>query len=251
MRTIAEESWYETVPFANGVTLIHEPWIKPFFRCNTWHVQGRDRDLLVDTGLGHFSLRKNVPLLGARPLVCVASHAHFDHIGCHHEFGERWIHEAEAGILADPRPQWTLADPYADDAMFDALPQGWDAAAYKVRPAPATRLLADGDAIDLGDRAFVVIHTPGHSPGGIALYEEATGTLIAGDIVYDGTLIDDTFHSDRADYARSLQRLRALSASIVHGGHFASFGRTRLTQLIDDYLSGTQLDGHGLGDGPK
>ena len=73
MRTIAEESWYETVPFASGVTLIHEPWIKPFFRCNMWHVQGRDRDLLVDTGLGHFSLRKNVPLLGARPLVCVAS----------------------------------------------------------------------------------------------------------------------------------------------------------------------------------
>ena len=41
----------------DGVTLIHEPWIKPFFRCNIWHVRGRDRDLLFDTGLGHFSLR--------------------------------------------------------------------------------------------------------------------------------------------------------------------------------------------------
>ena len=42
---------------ADGVTLIHEPWIKPFFRCNMWHVRGRDRDLLFDSGLGHFSLR--------------------------------------------------------------------------------------------------------------------------------------------------------------------------------------------------
>lgn len=243
MRVIAEENWYETVPFANGVTLIHEPWIKPFFRCNMWHVQGRDRDLLVDTGLGHFSLRQNVPLLDrTRPLLCVASHAHFDHIGCHHEFADRWIHEAEAEILADPRPRWTLADPYADDAMFDTLPQGWNAAAYQVAPAPATKLLADGEVIDLGDRAFTVIHTPGHSPGGIALYEEATGTLIAGDIVYDGELIDDTFHSDHAAYARSLERLRALPVSIVHGGHFASFGRTRLMQLIDNYLSGTQAN---------
>ena len=42
---------------ADGVTLIHEPWIKPFFRCNIWHVRGRDRDLLFDSGLGHVSLR--------------------------------------------------------------------------------------------------------------------------------------------------------------------------------------------------
>ena len=44
----------------DGVTLIHEPWIKPFFRCNIWHVRGRDRDLLFDTGLGHVSLRRHV-----------------------------------------------------------------------------------------------------------------------------------------------------------------------------------------------
>ena len=236
MHEIAERDWYEVVPFADGISLIHEPWIKPFFRCNMWHVRGRDRDMLVDTGLGHFGLRRNVPLLtGAKPLVCVASHAHFDHIGSHHEFDERWIHAAEAGILADPRPEWTLADPYATDAMFDALPQGWDASAYRVRAAPPTRLLSDGDILDLGDRKFEVIHTPGHSPGGIALYEAATRTLIAGDIVYDGELIDDTFHSDRTAYMRSLARLRALPVSVVHGGHFQSFGQTRLRQIIDAY----------------
>ena len=78
---------------------------------------------------------------------------------------------SEAAILADPRHEWTLADRYATDQMFDRLPPGWDAAAYRIRPAPATVLLRHGDRIDLGDRAFEVIHTPGHSPGGIALFE--------------------------------------------------------------------------------
>jgi hypothetical protein len=53
-------SWYETIRMADGVTLIHEPWIKPFFRCNIWHVRGRDRDLLFDSGLGHVSLSRHV-----------------------------------------------------------------------------------------------------------------------------------------------------------------------------------------------
>ncbi|TJV27846.1 MAG: MBL fold metallo-hydrolase, partial [Mesorhizobium sp.] len=161
------------------VTLIHEPWIKPFFRCNIWHVRGRDRDLLFDTGLGHFSLRRHVPLVTERKLVCVASHTHFDHIGCHHEFPDRCVHAAEAEILADPRNEWTVADRYATDAMFDGMPQGWDATRYRIRPAPADRLLGEGDFVDLGDRAFEVIHTPGHSPGGIALYERKTGILLS------------------------------------------------------------------------
>ncbi|MCB1404296.1 MAG: MBL fold metallo-hydrolase, partial [Rhodobacteraceae bacterium] len=58
----------------------------------------------------------------------------------------------------------------------------------------------------LGDRHFEVIHTPGHSPGGIALWEAATGILFSGDILYDGPLVEDTYHADAADYRRSMER---------------------------------------------
>ena len=78
---VSADEWYETIRMADGVTLIHEPWIKPFYRCNIWHVRGRHRDLLFDTGLGQVSLRAHVPLVSERSLVCVASHTHFDHIG--------------------------------------------------------------------------------------------------------------------------------------------------------------------------
>jgi glyoxylase-like metal-dependent hydrolase (beta-lactamase superfamily II) len=235
--------WYETIRMADGVTLIHEPWIKPFFRCNMWHVRGRDRDLLFDSGLGHVSLKGHVALVSEKPLVCVASHTHFDHIGCHHEFSERCVHGAEAHILADPRNDWTLADRYATDAMFDAMPQGWDAAKYRIPPAPAGRVLAHGDVIDLGDRVWEVIHTPGHSPGGIALYERKSGTLLSGDIVYDGPLIDDAYHSLVSDYVVTLERMRDLDIAVVHGGHFPSFGATRYRQLIDEYLAAKRKPG--------
>ena len=127
--------------------------------------------------------------------------------------------------------------------MFDGLPENWDAKSYRVRPVPATRLLGDGEVIDLGDRAFEVIHTPGHSPGGIALCEKKTGALLSGDIVYDGPLIDDAYHSDLGDYEKSLRRLARMSIQIVHGGHFSSFAGSRLGTIIDEYLAGRRLPG--------
>lgn len=240
---IEDASWYETIRMADGITLIHEPWIKPFFRCNIWHVRGRDRDLLFDSGLGHVSLATHVGLVTERKLVCVASHTHFDHIGCHHEFPDRCVHSAEAAILANPRNDWTLANGYATDDMFDAFPERWDAARYRIEPASAGRLLEHGDIVDLGDRAFEVVHTPGHSPGGIALFERDTRTLLSGDIVYDGPLIDDAYHSHTDDYVTTLERLRELDVEIVHGGHFPSFGRTRYRQIIDEYLTSKRQPG--------
>lgn len=241
---VSAHEWYETIRMGDGVTLIHEPWIKPFFRCNIWHVRGRDRDLLFDSGLGHFSLRAHVPLVCERSIACVASHTHFDHIGCHHEFpGCCAVHSAEAHILADPRNDWTLAGRYATEEMFDRLPKGWDTAAYHVKPAKADTILEAGDVIDLGDRAFEVIHTPGHSPGGIGLLERKTGIFLSGDIVYDGPLIDDAYHSDVPVYVETLERLRALAVSVVHGGHFPSFGPVRFRQLIDDYVAGHRKPG--------
>ena len=239
MRRIPPQDWYRTRSIGDGITFIDEPFIQEFYRCNIWHVRGRDRDMLVDSGMGVVSLSDWVPLVTERPLTAVASHTHFDHIGCHHEFPDRCVHRAEAELLAQPTRANTLADPYVTDDIFDALPPApYSSARYAVRPAPATRLLDDGDVVDLGDRHFEVIHTPGHSPGGIALYEAASQTLFSGDIVYDGPLIEDTYHADAADYVRSMQRLRGLDIRTVHGGHFPSFGRDRLHQIIDTWLDG-------------
>ena len=237
MRRAKAEDWWRVTRLADDVTLIDEPHVEPFYRCNCWHVRGRDGDMLVDSGMGVVSLRAWVPLVTERPLEAVASHTHFDHIGCHHEFDRRSVHRAEADIIAAPTRRATLAEPYVTDDIFTALPpEPYASADYEVAPAPATRLLEDGDRIDLGDRSFEVIHTPGHSPGGIALFEAATGILLSGDIVYDGPLIEDTYHSDADHYERSMRRLLDLPVSVVHGGHFPSYGAERHREIIRAWL---------------
>ncbi|MGI9463362.1 MAG: MBL fold metallo-hydrolase, partial [Aestuariivirgaceae bacterium] len=189
MQRIAADDWYRVRQVGEDVTHIDEPHIETFYRCNIWHVRGRDRDLLFDSGMGVVSLRQHVPLVTEKPCLAVASHTHFDHIGCHHEFTERLIHPAEADLLAAPTRANTFADKHVTDDIFTALPPApYVSAEYAVQRAPATGLVADGDVIDLGDRHFEVIHPPGHSPGGIALWEQATGILFSGDIVYDGPL---------------------------------------------------------------
>ncbi|MCV9961562.1 MBL fold metallo-hydrolase [Pararhizobium sp. BT-229] len=241
MQRISADKWYQTRRLDDDVTAISEPFIQEFYRCNVWHVRGRDRDMLVDSGMGVVSLREYVPLVTERDLIAVASHTHFDHIGCHHEFECRAVHSAEADLLANPTRQNTLADPYVTDDIFDALPpEPYCSTCYAVKKAPATRILEDGDVIDLGDRVFEVIHTPGHSPGGIALYEKATEILFSGDILYDGPLIEDTYHSNADDYLASMERLLKIPARIVHGGHFPSFSGQRYRQLITDWLNEKQ-----------
>jgi glyoxylase-like metal-dependent hydrolase (beta-lactamase superfamily II) len=243
MRIETPEAWYRVRRLDDGVTWIDEPWIKEFYRCNIWHVRGRERDLLVDSGWGVVSLREHIPLVTEKPLVAVASHTHFDHMAGHHEFEERWVHRAEAEPLARPSRQNTLVEPYVTDEVFDALPpEPYRSATYCPKAAPATRLLEDGDEVDLGDRRFEVVHTPGHSPGGIALFERATGILFSGDIVYGGPLIEDCPGADAEAYARSMRLLLALPVRVMHGGHFPSCSGEWLRGLIRDWLKAKGLE---------
>jgi glyoxylase-like metal-dependent hydrolase (beta-lactamase superfamily II) len=238
METVSADQWYRIRTVGDGVTWIDEPFIQEFYRCNIWHVRGRDRDMLVDSGMGVVSLREQIPLVTEKPCAAIASHTHFDHIGCHHEFEDRRVHADEAAILAEPTRANTLADPYVEDGIFTKLPPApYASTEYAVRAAPATTILNAGDVIDLGDRVFEVIHTPGHSPGGIMLFEKASGILFSGDTVYDGPLIDDAYHSDLTAYIASMKRILDLPVRVIHGGHFPSFDGQKYRDLIRRFLA--------------
>lgn len=240
MSSEVARDWYATRRVADGITLIEEVHVASWLRCNIWHVQGRDRDLIIDTGMGLRPLTAEIAQLAGRPLTAIMTHSHFDHAGGLHQFEHRCGHAQEAAIIADPTPRNTVADTgYLRAKTFTALPYaGFTHADYRVQPAPLTGLLDEGDVIDLGDRVFHVLHLPGHSPGSIALYERATRTLFSGDVIYDGALIDDLYHSDAQMLAESHARLREFPVQTVHAGHFGSFGQARLLDLLDEYAAG-------------
>lgn len=193
--------------------------------------------MLIDSGMGVVSLREWVPIVTEKSLTAVASHTHFDHIGCHHEFEDVAVHSAEVDVITEPTRLSTLANPYVTDDIFTKLPPvPYQSSTYEVKSVKPTRILDDGDIIDLGDRHFEVIHTPGHSPGGIALWESKTSILFSGDIVYNGPLIEDTYHSNAPDYYKSMIRLFDLPAKVVHGGHFVSYDGVTHRRIIRAWL---------------
>lgn len=246
--------WFERRSFADGVTLLWEPAVHPLVRCNIWHVAGRDRDLVIDTGVGVVPLRGEIEQITDRPVVALATHIHWDHVGGLHEFDTRLMHPREATRMAHYEEFATLttSDLPAElvqalgtpEAPFDqrylvthAAYEGHDPDHYSVVSTAVTDEVVDGDGVDLGDRHFEVLHLPGHSPGSIGLWEEATRTLFSGDAIYDGVLLDDLPDSDVVEYVATMRRLRGMPARVVHGGHDQSFGRERLVELADGYLS--------------
>ena len=50
------DRWFERKTISDDITLLWEPHVIPLMRCNIWHVRGRDRDLMIDTGMGVSSL---------------------------------------------------------------------------------------------------------------------------------------------------------------------------------------------------
>ena len=235
------------------MTLLTEPHVHPLIRCNIFHVRGRDRDLIVDTGVGVASVRSELADVLDRPAVAVATHIHYDHVGGLHEFDERVMHRIEAPRMAPYREFGalrradfgadalellaTIGYPIVDELLIDALPrEGYDPADHRIVSTTVTREVEEGDRVDLGDRSFEVLHLPGHSPGNIGLFEEPTGVLFTGDAIYDGPLIDGLPDSVVAAYLATMERLRRVPATIVHGGHDPSFGRDRLVELVDAYI---------------
>jgi glyoxylase-like metal-dependent hydrolase (beta-lactamase superfamily II) len=247
------DHWFERRSIGDGITWLTEPHVHELIRCNIWHVRGRDRDLLVDTGLGVASLRDEIQDLVDKPLVAVATHVHYDHAGSLHEFEDARIHRLEVDKMADYREfAWIRRDDFPqpllnffleagygieDDLLMDALPSdAFDPNDYRVTSTNA-KPLDSGTILDLGDRSFEVLHLPGHTPGSIGLWEAGSGTLFSGDAIYDGFLLDELPESDIDAYLTTMKRLRELPVTAVHAGHEPSFGRERLRELVDAYLA--------------
>lgn len=247
------DRWFERVRVDDSITLLWEPHVVPLMRCNIWHVRGRDRDLVIDTGMGVTSLVEAATDLFDRPITAVATHGHADHIGGHHEFDDVVVHPLEAALVEapdldslDPQLAWgadaldglrTMGYEMVERYFVTALPAGFAFESYTQRPAVVSRLVDEGDAIDTGDRRLEVLHLPGHSPGSIGLWEEATGTLFSGDAIYDGPLLDQLPESDVDDYCTTMERLMTLPVAVVHGGHDPSFEQARLHELARSYLA--------------
>jgi len=129
--------------------------------------------MIIDPGAEAGNILKMVQQMGLSISLIVVTHAHIDHIDALRAVKERTnaqfaIHEAEKELLS-------TAPPMSVVASLGLSP-------FKSAPQP-DRLLKDGDRIDVGDLHFEVLHTPGHSPGGICL--SGHGVVFSGDTLFN------------------------------------------------------------------
>ena len=142
--------------------------------------------------------------LHVKHIVC--THAHFDHVGAVSDMKQATgapivIHRNELDIYRSTRDQAT----------------SWG---FELEELPEPDMLvSEGEVLEIGSLKFVIIHTPGHSPGSICLYGE--GILITGDTVFAGSVgRTDLYGGDTVQLRKSFKRLMSLAEETkIFPGH--------------------------------
>jgi glyoxylase-like metal-dependent hydrolase (beta-lactamase superfamily II) len=126
MMKIADR-WFDNKRIDDRITLLWEPHVARVEQCNTWHVKGRNADLLIDAGMGISSLKKAMAELLDKPVMAVATHTHMDHIGSLYEFDQRLVHPLEAEQLRHPDDYPVLCSCHWPTGMREAIEsQGYE-----------------------------------------------------------------------------------------------------------------------------
>lgn len=163
---------------------------------NVWIVGDAERVVVIDAAHDAAAIADAVG--GRRVLMIVATHGHNDHIDAAAELADR-VH---APVAIHP-----------DDRML------WDA----VHPDRSPDLaLADGQVIDAGVAHLAVLHTPGHSPGGVCLHLAGEGVLFSGDTLFAGG--PGATGRSYSDFPTIIESIRARLLTlppdtVVHTGH--------------------------------
>lgn len=181
-------------------------------------LNGSERSLLIDTGLGICNISDIVAKLTDKPVTAVATHIHWDHIGGHKYYSDFYAHEAELNWLNGGFPQPLEAIKGYVVERCD-LPNEYDVNTYEFFQGMPTEVLHGGECIDIGGRRIEVMHTPGHSPGHMCFWEKKRGYLYTGDLIYKGTLTAWFPSTDPEAYLQSVEKVAKLPAKRVFPAH--------------------------------
>lgn len=122
---------------------------------------------LIDPGSNVNRIKREIEKYGLHIKCIINTHGHGDHISANGKFkAPIYIHRLDADFLRNAKLNMS--------ACFG----------FSIKSPEASRILEDGDIIEIGDLALKVIHTPGHTPGSISLLND--GVIFTGDTLFMG-----------------------------------------------------------------
>jgi glyoxylase-like metal-dependent hydrolase (beta-lactamase superfamily II) len=212
-------------------------------------LNGSEYSLLIDTGLGICNIYDEIIKLTDTPVVAVATHIHWDHIGGHKYFPIFYAHNDELNWLSGEFP---LTMEQIKGMVIDRcdLPEGYDVNEYEFFQGTPTKVLKDHDVIDIGSRCVQVLHTPGHSPGHMCFWEKERGYFFTGDLVYKDTLFACFPSTVPVAYLNSLERVSELPVKHVFPAHHSLNIQPEILGRMCDAFRQLQDEGklhHGSG----
>lgn len=184
---IIDDAWFTVSKLDDTTYVISEygHWEK----VHSYLLIGNERAALIDTGLGIDNIKRMTDQLTNLPIMVLTTHVHADHIGSHGQFDEIYVHEAEEDWLISGIKKLSIEQIRKDISrdITKPVPSSFNPSTYTPYQGQPTGILRDGDMIEIGERSLKIYHTPGHSPGHIAVYDTSRGYLFTGDLLYDET----------------------------------------------------------------
>lgn len=184
---------------------------------------GEKEAVLIDTGLGIDHMKRITDQLTDLPITVVTTHVHWDHIGSHGDYDWIFVHEEDADWLVNGIKGLQIEQIRKDIARDITIPtpKSFNPELFKPYQGKPSKLMRDGDTIDIGNRKLTIYHTPGHSPGHICVLDSKNGYLFTRDLLYTETPIYAFFPStDPVELIKSLEKIsRIPNVSMVYGSH--------------------------------
>jgi len=218
-----DPAWYTVDKIRDNVWMINETG-----HFTTYLIEGNDSAMLVDAGIGVGSLARLVGSLTDKPVIAVATHGHYDHIGADYQFAKVYLPEDDKFLYDQifPNTYISLKNKIAKNPELQAIvdkDSNADSILRAIANYPETEvcLYKEGKSFDLGGVMFETVRLAGHTPGSTMFVNRSEGYALGGDACVNWLLLFFDYSCSPQQYMDNILCAKGMLSGVksIYSGH--------------------------------